>query len=564
MPRILIILFFLFSMQVIGQNSYYLEFISPSDQFHHDKKLKKFNEKEKITAFIEKKHRNLIKKGHVLASIDSVEYSEDTMKVALYQGPAFKQITINFDEKDHYIIRKTPRISERLIAKLPFQPELVEQLLTSVSSYLNQNGYPFSKVYLKIEDIHPDHSYAHLHIEKGPLTKITKINIRGESKVKEKFVQNAISLKEGDLYNSSAIQNISNKLSQVQFISEMRPHEILFTPEGAELFLYLESSPVSSINGIVGLQPNPVTQKTTVTGEVQLRLQNIIKNGEGLRINWRSLQPKTQELNIDFDFPFLFNTPFGIDAKFDLYKLDSTYLETDFQVGVRYYFSGGSYLKAFYQNESSNLLYGAAQITNSNLATVKTHNYGLGYHRFKVDYLPNPSRGLNITTNISIGQRKSTSVEIDSITASSITMRGDLNIEAYIPITRRNVIRLANSTRSYFAPTIFQNELFRFGGLKTQRGFNEETMNATTLTTFTIEYRFLVDKNSHAFAFFDQTIYENNSREYTRDTPFGFGVGYSFGTRLGIFSISYALGKQFDNPIHIRDGKVHFGYIAYF
>lgn len=48
------------------------------------------------------------------------------------------------------------------------------------------------------------------------------------------------------------------------------------------------------------------------------------------------------------------------------------------------------------------------------------------------------------------------------------------------------------------------------------------------------------------------------------DQPFGFGAGFSFGTNLGIFSISYALGKQFNNPIELKNGKVHFGYVTYF
>jgi len=73
-----------------------------------------------------------------------------------------------------------------------------------------------------------------------------------------------------------------------------------------------------------------------------------------------------------------------------------------------------------------------------------------------------------------------------------------------------------------------------------------------------------VDKNSHVFAFFDQGWYENNAIAYYNDLPYGFGVGFSFGTNLGIFSISYALGKQFDNPITLRSGKIHFGYVAYF
>ncbi len=123
---------------------------------------------------------------------------------------------------------------------------------------------------------------------------------------------------------------------------------------------------------------------------------------------------------------------------------------------------------------------------------------------------------------------------------------------------------LGNHTETYYAPEIYENELSRFGGLNSQRGFNEEELFATTFSTFSLEYRFLLDRNSRVFAFFDQTLYENSAVNYFKDQPFGFGAGFSFGTNIGIFTISYALGKQFDNPVLLRNGKVHFGYIAYF
>jgi hypothetical protein len=64
--------------------------------------------------------------------------------------------------------------------------------------------------------------------------------------------------------------------------------------------------------------------------------------------------------------------------------------------------------------------------------------------------------------------------------------------------------------------------------------------------------------------FFDQGLYENRTRTYVRDAPFGFGAGMSFGTRAGMFSVIYGLGRQFGNPINIRDGKIHVGYFAVF
>ncbi|EPB65818.1 RmuC domain protein [Ancylostoma ceylanicum] len=83
---------------------------------------------------------------------------------------------------------------------------------------------------------------------------------------------------------------------------------------------------------------------------------------------------------------------------------------------------------------------------------------------------------------------------------------------------------LRNRTNLYNAPVIYANETYRYGGLGTQRGFNEEELYATAQTTFSAEYRFLVDRNSFAFLFFDQSWYENNAEAYYKDAPYGFGA----------------------------------------
>lgn len=37
-----------------------------------------------------------------------------------------------------------------------------------------------------------------------------------------------------------------------------------------------------------------------------------------------------------------------------------------------------------------------------------------------------------------------------------------------------------------------------------------------------------------------------------------------FGTKAGMFSLVYGLGSQSGNPVNIRDGKIHVGYLAVF
>jgi outer membrane protein assembly factor BamA len=541
-----------------------------NDALNH-KLNKEFKSKESAQRAIEDQLYKWIKKGYVLAALDSIVWIDFKGVAYIYKGPLFSNVKITIDEKDEYLVRKIPRMRERSLLNTSFSAQEIADILTKTAAYLENNGYPFAKVKLDVSDIQPDSTTAKLIIEKGDLVRIKEIHIRGESRIGQKYVENVIGIKVDDRYNESRLRRITALIDQVVFLKEIKPHEILFTPEGAEVFLYLESNPVSLLNGVVGLQPDPVTGNNIITGDVRLKLQNAINKGELLDINWRSLQPQTTDLRTKLNYPFILSSPFGIDGKFELYQRDSTFITTYASIGMQYFMRRGNYLKAFFEAENSNLLTGAANVTattnlglpNNNLASVSSNRYGIGVYRRQINYLPNPSRGIELEIDGVVGRRTARrSQEDTALVTTTFSLRSDINW--FIPLAKRHVLRLANRTRMYYAPDVFVNELFRFGGLLTQRGFDEEELFASTLTTAIIEYRFLVDQNSHAFLFYDQTFYENNSAGYYQDTPFGVGAGFSFGTNIGLFSISYGVGKQFDNPMLLRNGKVHFGYVSYF
>jgi outer membrane protein assembly factor BamA len=563
MTKVIVLFSFMLFFVAYGQKKYALSFSEHSEVIATNSKTHFFKSKNEVENYVNTLKYRLIRKGFVLANIDSLVWDSLNVTAHLYQGPKFDRIEIQVREEDKFIVRKMPRLNERFLRTTDFSPAEVERILLEALDYLQNNGYPFAKVYLEMEVIQQSENYAVLQIDKGPEVKITKINIKGEAEVSEKFLTNLIAIKEGDYFDQSRLNKISTRLKQVQFLQEIKPHELLFTPEGVEVFLYLKSSPVSLVNGVVGLQPNTVTGKSVFTGDVRLKLQNVLKRGELLDLNWRSLQPETQDLKLKVNYPFLFNTPFGIIGSFDLYKRDSTFLTTIGTFGIQYFLRGGSYIKVFYEGENSNILSGGANSALGNLSSVSNNRYGLGLFRRQLDYLPNPSRGFYLEIDGLIGSRSNRLPNADTSTTST-TFSARLNLEWYIPLAKRHVIRLANATRAYYAPEVFTNELNRFGGLTTQRGFDEEELFASTRSTFTVEYRFLVDRNSHAFLFYDQSFYENNSQQYYFDMPFGVGAGFSFGTNIGVFSISYGIGKQFDNPMLLRDGKVHFGYVSFF
>ena len=218
----------------------------------------------------------------------------------------------------------------------------------------------------------------------------------------------------------------------------------------------------------------------------------------------------------------------------------------------------------FYRNYQSSLLSnGQSTAVSSNLANVSTNYYGLSLQKQTIDYLPCPTKGYIIQLEGALGLRNKKD-SIFQTNTKTTTAKIDFLFNLYYALYKRHILKFNSASEVLFAPSYARNELVRFGGMASQRGFKEEELRATSRVLIALEYRFLLDQNSFLFLFFDQSWYENKIALTRRDTPYGFGGGLTFGTPLGMFSISYALGKQLTNPILISNGNIHFGYTSYF
>ncbi len=559
-----LILSLLCSTLLRSQDKYAVEFTS--DDYKQIKSTLELQFKDSINAMNYLSDLRLlgVKKGYLTCSIDSLFFEKRKCRVVFYLGQKFESIELRLNNSIPNQSIRNGKFNEKLIRKIPFQPSELSRFLRTTQDELLNNGHPFGKITLQNIHYVGKQVTGELNIEVGRKFSFNKIILKGDSSISEVFISSLIDIKSGDLYNESKLKTISAKIKQISFLKEIKPHELLFTENGCDVYIYLQSNPISSVNGTIGLQPNPISNRVGLAGDVNLKLLNVLKRGESAILNWRSIQNATQAMNIKINYPFLLRSPFGIDAQLMLYKKDSTFLELKSTIGIQYFLKGGNYLKAFYQAYSSNTLSGAVGNSNfTNLSNVNSNSYGLSILNRQLDYIPNPSKGYTFFLEGSVGSRKSKNSDTSSIIKSTIC-RISFTTEWFMPISTRNIIRFAALNEFYYAPAIYQNELYRFGGQNNLRGFNEDELFASAKSVLTLEYRYLLDRNSNLFVFYDQAYYENRASSYSKDHPYGFGAGLSFGTNLGIFSISYALGSQMQNTILLKNGKIHFGYIAYF
>ena len=555
--RLILFLFFLVSHNECGfsQQMYVVNYDLDDEVKGLPKYIKLDTSKNKVTVQqeINNLRFELIERGYFLCEISIIDSSE-LLSVRL--GERFSKIKL-IDSVDYNRgVFNSKKVTYYLSPK-----QFSSYMRNKSLKYLN-SGYPFANVFINETSIEGTDITSHLKVDKGDYSRLMKIHIKGDSSISLNTIQSIIGISVGDFYSEEIVAFIDSKIAQNNFIRAFKPSEVLFTKEGHELFLYLKSDRVSFLRGAVGLQPDPISQKMALTGEVNLKLENTLKKGELLKLNWRSIKPQTQRLNIDFKYPFLFQSPFGVAANFLLYKRDSTFLDLNAEFNVSYKLNNGTTFRAHYRYVNSNLLSGAENsIEFESLSSYTTNSYGLSFEKKQVDNIVNPSRGSAFMSKFYLGQR---TLNSDSNSVSNVTVSAHIHYQQYIPFFKRHVLFISGSFDMYSSPVIYQNELFRFGGLNTLRGFNEEELFASAKAVATIEYRFLLDQSSNIFIFFDQCMYENNALEYFKDQPFGFGTGISFGSKIGIFNITYALGKKFSNPIDFRSSKIHFGYTAYF
>ena len=565
MKLVLIFIFVLLYSMVNSQLNYVVTY-KLTDKLPFKTIQNHFKDSIELKNYLSKLRIKAIEKGYLLCSIDTLQCNPKEATACIYVGQKFNRLFLTIDKRHSTYIANSPASVEKIIGKNGFTPKNTASILQKIETNMLNAGYPFARVRLDSIRFHDADVYAHLHIEENRKTTWGEIIVKGNESIPSKLIQTYLHIQTGDLFREELLQNIPKQISQIPFIMETKPLDLLFQEDQVDLYLYLATKPVSLITGVLGLQPTTKNTATTyaLTGDIRAKLVNTLKKGETFDLQWKNLQTNTQLLKSNIAFPSIFRSAYGVEGQFQLFKKDSTFLELKSALALQYMLVNGNIVKLFYRNYQSSLLSsGQTKATSGNFADVHTNYYGLSLKKQTLDYLPSPTKGTLIQLEGALGIRN----KKDSIlqkTVKTNTAKIDFSISNYFCIQKRHVIKSNAMSEILVAPSYASNELLRFGGMGTQRGFKEEELRATSRWMISLEYRFLLDQNSFLFVFFDQSWYENKLAITRRDTPYGFGGGLTFGTTLGMFSISYALGKQLTNPILLSNGNIHFGYTSYF
>lgn len=522
--------------------------------------------------------------GYLELSVDSVRAAGDTLYVLAYEGRRYRlrdfRSAANPDEE--YGARPLDSLAPEVDDLLGLETETVGFLERSGNA-----GYPFARVRfggLGLGDSVLDVSAT---TWVGPPVTYGGVRFgdRVEPPVSEAFLTRYLRLEPGRRYRPAEIDEVSRRLRTLRYLQLNREPVVVF--ENGRALVYLDAKPrkTSRFDFLLGFLPNSEQNdgQLLLTGDATLELDNSLRRGERLYFAFERLQPQSTEVELSGSYPYLFDSPFGARVEFGLYRQQEDWLRVNYEAGLTYAFGGGDAYELFYEG-------GVAQALSFDTALVQAtqrlpevldarrDGFGLRLRLDRRDDVVDTRRGYSAVATAVAGLREVSvtngvrelserlDAAADSIGGRTGQYRLGLDVTGFVPLGRRLVaVARARGGALFGSQLPLRNELYRIGGQRLLRGFDEQSIDAQAYVVGTAETRLLIGGGSYLFAFLDQAYLRDPYGDpISRDYPTGFGAGLRLGTGAGALSLTYAYGKRRGGEVDFQRAKIHVGFESRF
>ncbi|WP_339884695.1 hypothetical protein [Polaribacter vadi] len=484
--------------------------------------------------------------GYFTNTIDSLVKTKNNYSAYFSLNEKINQSEIYVKLKDQYLFNGFQFTNNTINITI----EKLQSLLLNISKKIDLEGKSFSKIQLNNIKIKDKILFAELLIEASSKRIINKVVVKGYDDFPKSFLKNHFKIKPNSVFNEKKIKSISETSKNLQFVSEIKTPEVLFTKDSTFLYLYLKKRKNNSFDGLINFATKE-NGDLLLNGNIDLELNNILNTGEKFKLFWNKIADERQEFEIALKTPYIFNSKITPELSFSIYKQDSTFLNTKFDSKIFYILNTKVKLALTYNSESSINLDKSIENNIENFS-----NYFLGFQFDfvvqKNDFFFNDKILLKI--NPSFGERNLNSNSTNQIkietTASYIW---DLN--------SRNSIYIKNTNGFLKSNTYLNNELFRIGGPKSIRGFNEQSIFVNKYIMFNLEYRFLTSEKSYLYTITDfaKTVTLENTKNLN-----SLGLGFLFINKNSLINISSSIGRNESEKFDFKKVKLIVNWKTYF
>lgn len=507
---------------------------------------------------IDSLQRKIIKVGYIESEKSSAEKINDSSFLVRFKlNTKYETVDIYYDslEIEKSIIDKVTSNSFKEYFSIPLSN--VEKIMSYINKESTNKGFPFSKI--RLSEIKPKDNKtieAKLLIDKGETKRgLDKIILKGYEKFPKSYLKRFLKIKPSNTFNIDAIKKKVNTLNNLRFANQIKPPEVLFTKDSTQLYLYIEKANSNTFDGFIGFSTDEETNKLDFNGYLNLELVNNFNYGESLKLLYKSNENEQRNFEGKLNLPYLLGSPIGTELELNIFRQDSSFNTINQKA------------KLFYLlNSKSKLFAGIESITSSNLLddtnVLAIDNYKSNFYNLRFDFenRKNYNTLFQVNTTLSIetgfGYRKTGNVKENQT-------KFTLNAHHIFNLNKKNSIFLRINGALLTSKDYFDNELFRFGGINSIRGFQENSLLATQFGVLNTEYRYRLSNSIYAHTIIDFANL-NNKVNNSKENLYSFGLGFGILTKAGLLRFNYANGKTENQQFKFSNSKIHLSLTSVF
>jgi len=418
----------------------------------------------------------------------------------------------------------------------------IETFLNNTLQKLEQNGFALAK--LKLINIQKKNNslYTELQFESGQQRQLNSIVVKfEESNKKNSFPEGHLKQINRKYHNSTFNQDVVRKIhddfDKFRFVNQIKNPEILFTKDTTKVYVYLEKRKSNTFDGFIGFLNNE-NNKLVFNGYLDLTLENTLRAGEQFSLYWKSDGNNQKTFKTSIDLPYIFKSPIGLKAQIYIFKQDSIYQNTKTSIDLGYFADYNTRIYLGYQSTES------SDIQNTNNSTISDYKNSfltanLEYSKFDFENSTFPKK---TSLSITMGLGKRTTTDLAETAGSSKQTYIHINAMHNFFLNKKNCFNI--NYQNYFlkSDTYIINELYRFGGINSIRGFAENSLQANFMTAIITEYRYIISRDLYLHSIIDYGYYQDDSSN-NKGNLLGFGLGMGVQTRNGLLKLAIANGS---------------------
>lgn len=496
-------------------------------------------------------YEKLIKKGYTESQfLESFKPNDSTFGFRYNVGRKINSIHIYISKKFQEDLSSLYTVKNDTLV-LAYEEN--EAFLNTVLKKLETNGFSMAKVKLVNIQLSKDFLKADLSITKETKRQVNDIVINGYDKFPVGHKKNILRLYRNKVFNQKNLDKLYNDFEKFRFVKQTKYPEILFTKDSTKIYVYLEKTKPNTFDGYIGFT-NDENKKVLFSGYLDLVLNNILNSGEKLALYWKSDGQDQKTFNLGVEIPYIFKSPVGLKAELNIFKQDSTFQNTKTAINLGYYFNYNTRLYVGYQSTES------SDIQNANTSSLSDFDNSflttsLEFSDYKNDDFLFPEKTL-FDLKIGTGKR-------DSKLISDSQFFGSLFLKHNLYLNDKNIVNIKSQDFYLQSSNYIVNELQRFGGINSIRGFNENSLQGNLFGSILTEYRYVVSSNLYIHSIIDYGYLQDKTSN-TNQNLLGLGFGFGLLTKNGLFNIVYANGSTNDQAIKLSNSIVHISFKASF